>query len=236
MVVVYEATNKVNGDSYVGVTSDFRRRVTQHRFHAARQPKTCFHRALARFGSDAFEIQPIATCLGSDRQTAVDLERVIIEDRRPVYNQTNGGQFTIGKRVPRETVERIVAANTGKKRTPEQNAAMSATKRQQYAERPELRVKIAQSLVKARAARDPYERRETSRKVALAHPFTAEAIAKGHAAAVATNRKRVVCLNDGKEFASARDASKHYGLGKCSVSHVCTGRVSQVHGLRFAFA
>jgi group I intron endonuclease len=52
----------------------------------------------------------------------------------------------------------------------------------------------------------------------------------------ASRAKRTVCLNDGKEFRSALDAGRCYGLHKATVASVANGRRNSVYGLRFAYA
>lgn len=52
-----------------------------------------------------------------------------------------------------------------------------------------------------------------------------------------TNRgKKVICLNDNKEFNSIIEASKFYNLDKSAVAKVCKGTRHSVGGLMFAFA
>jgi hypothetical protein len=151
--IVYQVTNTVTNDTYIGVTRfNSEDRWRRHLYTARTAPKTRLHQAIAAQGAEFFSITEIATCL--DINDAWRFEQMVIQDRKPTYNQTNGGQFTVGKRVAPEVIEKIRAGNTGKKRTPEQREAMSLLKRKQYAERPDLRSTTAAGLQKARLLMD----------------------------------------------------------------------------------
>lgn len=53
MGVIYKATNKINGKSYIGQTNDFSRRKREHlNCHGA---PCAFHYAIIKYGKDAFE-------------------------------------------------------------------------------------------------------------------------------------------------------------------------------------
>ena len=50
-----------------------------------------------------------------------------------------------------------------------------------------------------------------------------------------TRRRKVVCLNDGKAFNSAVEASDHYNLSKSTISKICIGIRNSAYGLKFKF-
>lgn len=54
-------------------------------------------------------------------------------------------------------------------------------------------------------------------------------------AAQAKNKRPVVCLTDGKVFASGREAEQFYGLCYAAVTRVARGTIKTTHGLRFAY-
>lgn len=70
MYIVYVATNETNGKRYVGVTNNFRRRLTEH----LRSPYP-FGRALRKYGKEAFCFDQIEV---PDYQHALDLEGLMI--------------------------------------------------------------------------------------------------------------------------------------------------------------
>lgn len=53
--LIYCATNTVNGKRYVGYTSDFSTRRYKHEWLAANNPRTHFHKAIRKYGIQAFE-------------------------------------------------------------------------------------------------------------------------------------------------------------------------------------
>lgn len=62
MIVVYQATNKVNGKRYIGVTKKNLEHRIQDHFYRARTNPSCrkFHAALNKYGRDAFEYMEAA--------------------------------------------------------------------------------------------------------------------------------------------------------------------------------
>lgn len=50
----------------------------------------------------------------------------------------------------------------------------------------------------------------------------------------AANRKPCVCLDDGMEFISIREASQFYGIPENRIGQVCNGKHRTTGGLRFA--
>lgn len=238
MIVVYEATNRTNGKRYVGITRrTAEARFARHVYDATRSSKTHFHKAIAKYGSENFSVATIATCLS--HADAWKVERDVIRDRRPEYNMTNGGEFTVGKRVSREIVERIRAGNTGKKRTATQNARMSQIKREQYAQRPDLVQKTSQALVIARATPGAREKqRAAASRVSKNRIWRIESRLKLAAASrirESINRKMVECATLATVFDSLNEAAELLELSRGNISRVCrTGR-GHTGGLEFRF-
>ena len=88
---IYKATNKINGKSYIGQTSQFRQRVWQH-MRCYEKEDCLFHRALKEFGKDNFEWEVLATC--NTREESLRLERHYIEvfdTYHNGYNENRGG-------------------------------------------------------------------------------------------------------------------------------------------------
>src|SRR5688572_30215850 len=138
---IYLVTNTVNGHTYVGVTRfPLEKRWSEHVTKSRMAHHTYLHRAIAKYGPQAFTVEPIASCLDTLQASAV--ERAVIQRIQPTYNQTNGGEFTVGRRVSPDVAERIRRGNVGKTRTPEQRAANAALKRKQLLERPEYRARM----------------------------------------------------------------------------------------------
>ena len=244
---VYLATNNITGDTYVGVTRfDPARRWTQHIWKSKSKPATHFHRAIAKYGADHFSITDVASCLSVEGIS--ETERAVIKNLAPTYNQTNGGEITIGKRVPRDVVERVIAKNTGLKRTPEQNAAMSELKKKQYAERPELKAKSAAIIRDARKLVNEEGRRAAAGKSARERTWSAESRAKLSASCMGRKygrdvidkmrekkKKPVKCLATGATYASALEASAQLGIHNGNIGAVCNGKRETAGNMRFEF-
>jgi len=218
-----------------------------HCWKAKNKPVTYFHRAIAKHGSESFSVVQIATCLRVE--DAFLVERLVIADRQPDYNQTNGGEFTVGKRASSETVEKIRIANTGKKRTPEQNAAMSQLKKQLYIDKPEIRAKAIESLKKAIAAVDQEVRSKAAGESARNRIWSDESRAKLSASRMGIrhtaettaiisgkNKKPVECIDLACTFDSVLEAAKATNICFSGVSKVCLGKRLTAGGMKFRFA
>ena len=93
--VIYVITNTVNGKQYVGLTTKgVPHRWSEHKTCAVIGKKTYLYSALRKYGPDAFEISVYASVL--DKKDLGAVERLIIQQLAPAYNQTNGGETTFG--------------------------------------------------------------------------------------------------------------------------------------------
>lgn len=235
---IYLVTNRTTGDTYVGVTrGTLSARWRQHVYVANRGAVTRLHKAVVEHGPEAFRVEPIASCLRPEWAAAFEQE--VIKALRPTYNQTNGGQFTVGKRVAPEVVERIRVANTGQRRTPEQRAANSAAKKRQYAERPELRALMAHNLAKARAVVNEERRRAASSASSKNRVWSDESRAKLSASCMGRRYLHVIkpveCITLGQVFESAAAAAKATGLSVSSIRHAVLGHQRRAGGLEFRY-
>ncbi len=243
---VYLATNLANGKTYVGVTRrSIATRWSSHVYVALRTAKTYFHRAIAKYGPDSFKVEPIASCLTVESAVATECE--IIKTIRPDYNQTNGGEFTVGRRASRETCDRIAAANRGKRRTPEMNAANGARTKARLAD-PKARKTAVEALNRARGRIDREKQRSASAVAAGERVWTPESRAKLSASCMgrrhpreviermaATKNKAVVCVETGKRFKSVSEAANAVGLSIGTISRVCRGIRPTAGGMQFTF-
>jgi group I intron endonuclease len=246
VAIVYLVTNRVNGHTYVGVTrKSVETRWALHRYTAHSRPRTYLHRAIAKYGDDAFDVEPIASCLSSD--AIGEVERTVIQSRRPTYNQTNGGEATRSRRISRETVARIAASNSGKKRTAAHKAAISAAKRAEWARQtPADRECVITKLRAARLLVDENKRRQAVAKAWK--PLTMESRAKLSASCMgrrygadtiariaASKCKPVECIELKAAFDSVSEAAEACGVSITSVSRICLGQRRSANGLSFQF-
>lgn len=245
--IVYLATNIINGKTYVGVTRFTpEKRWARHIYTSSTIPKTYFHRAIAKYGPENFKVVPIASVLNITDASAVEQE--VIKTFQPGCNQTNGGEFTVGKRVSREVVDRIIVKNTGKKRTPEMNAANSARKKAEYADNPEKLATATTQLAKAREKVDEKKRiaatsgssrnrvwsDESRKKLSgscMGRKYPDEVIER----MARSKDKPVICTTLNMAFDSVSDAAEFCGLSVSGVSMVCRGERKSANGLHFKF-
>jgi group I intron endonuclease len=117
---IYLVTNLVTGTEYVGFTIDLRERRWRHETGARSGSNTHFHRALAKYGKDAFEWNIIFEH-DDEEWTKNVMEPYFIawhDTFENGYNLTEGGDGTLGRVATEETRRKISEAKTGKKRKP----------------------------------------------------------------------------------------------------------------------
>jgi group I intron endonuclease len=244
--IVYLATNKINGKKYIGLTKrSLDARWRQHVNVANQGAKTYFHRAIVKYGVDGFDIQPIVSALSLDYLAG--LEQQLIIDLKPEYNQTNGGEVTIGRKYDDATKEQIRLKNTGKKRSPETRKMLSDIVKQRYVDRPELKAAATVQILKVRSNIDENKRRKAVSEAAKKQLWTAESRAKLSASCMgrrynqeiiekiaAKNRKPIQC-SDGRVFTCRAKAAKETGISERSIWRVCNGKYPSVKGLTFLY-
>ena len=244
--IVYLATNKTNGKQYVGLTKrSLDARWNQHVNVANKGAKTYFHRAIVKHGMAGFDVHPIVSALSLDY--LADLERTLIADLKPEYNQTNGGEVTMGRKYNDAAKEQIRLKNTGKKRTLETRKKLSDMVKQRYIDRPELKAAATKYILAARSSVDEEKRKKAAAEAAKNQPWTAESRAKLSASCMgrrynseiiekiaSKNRKPIQCSN-GKVFTCRAEAAKETGISERSIWRVCNGKYPSVKGLKFSY-
>lgn len=246
--LIYVATNKVTGDQYVGLTTrGLPYRWKQHCYTASRNAKTYFHRAIQKYGADQFDVCEYV--YAQSRSVLAALERDVILQLAPTYNQTNGGEITFGRKYDDWAIERIRKSNTGKKRTAEQNLKNSIARKQYFIDHPEARAANAHHLAHIR---DKPENRSKQKiatsKASKERVWSAESRAKLSASTqgrrygpeviakiVATKRKPVQC-SDGRVFTSTAEAAKHTGISVKTIWRWCNRKTARSNsGLTFSY-
>jgi group I intron endonuclease len=127
--VVYQALNVVNGKRYIGVTGQgLHARKIQHKSKSG-TPITAFHHAICKYGWDAFEWSTLCTC--EDAALANRLEIQYIQDLktrtndRTGYNQTEGGNGTVGYVFTTEDRAKMAKSSTGRPKSAETRKKLS---------------------------------------------------------------------------------------------------------------
>lgn len=219
MALIYQATNRLNGKRYIGVTrKKLARRQNGHKQKAAAGAISRFHAAIRKYGWNAFEWSVLAEY--ETWQEAVVAEVEFIAERKPEYNVLPGGEG--GWTLSEKQKAIMIAAHLGRKASPETRAKMSAAhkglktgtpksvaatieRNKKRVWTPEMRAKVAASLQK--------------------YVFTPGHKAKvsiGQLGRAPTNARPVICLTDSLEYESAREAERVYGLKPRAVAQLCT--------------
>jgi group I intron endonuclease len=244
--IIYLATNKANGKQYVGLTKrSLDSRWRQHVNVANKGAKTYFHNAIVKYGKDQFDVKEIASALMVDY--LADLERQLIADIKPAYNQTNGGEVTLGRKYNDATKEQIRLKNIGQKRSLEVRKKLSDMVKQRYIDNPELKAAATKQILAVRSNIDETKRRKAVSEAAKKQPWTAESRAKLSASCMgrrynseiierikASNRKAIQC-SDGRKFSCREEAAEKTGISKESIWRVCNGKYPSVKGLKFSY-
>lgn len=232
-VLVYKATNAINGKFYIGVTNGSVAKRRREHFHAARAGShTKFHRAIRKHGEANFSFEVIDT--KAEYAEALSREIELIAKMAPSYNITKGGQGVLGLRIPPETLARMAEQRRGSvgywrgKKRPDVAEAMRA----RLKEKP-----MRYWLGKTRS--EATKQKISTSKRGCPRPPLPESVVdifrENMRRAAKARRKPVVCLTDGKTFESAAAASAAYGFSSATVAAVCAGRRNAARGLRFAY-
>lgn len=246
--IVYLITNAVNGKRYVGLTRyTLHKRWSEHKGCAAAGKKAALYAAIRKYGPEAFAIQQVASCLSLEHATAV--EKSVIQSLKPEYNMTNGGEFTLGKRVlSKESAERLRLAHAGKIITQEQRAAISKTLKARYAADPKFRESSVAALAAGRSRIDRSKQRAAASESSSRRVWSDESrqrlseARKGirHTPEVlrciaAKKSKAVECTTLAATFDSASDAADATGLHVSTISKACLGKLKTAGGLHFLY-
>lgn len=232
MAIVYQVTNTVNGKTYIGVTTGtLKKRWGEHCSFArgtGRQSQTVLCRAIRKYGVDSFIPEIIASVIRLDSISRAEME--VIKQRQPAYNQTNGGEWTAGKAMPEHSRQRMA----------EQKRALMAQRGSTYE-------RCVEALRRGKLLVDESKRIQAVKAYWSTHKHTTQTRQKmsdtaktNHAeerlSAFKGNRaKRVLCITDGRLFASAQDADKFYGTCFGSTWKVAAGRLQTLHRRTFQF-
>lgn len=107
MGVIYKATNKINGKSYIGQAIDFKVRKYIHKINSLSDNKIVFYKAIRKYGWNAFEWEILIEC---DNYELNDKEIEFIEKYGTYgkgYNMSKGGGGQIGYIHTEETRKKI---------------------------------------------------------------------------------------------------------------------------------
>lgn len=104
-MIVYIATNKLNGKQYVGKTTrTLEARRLSHEYEAASGSNSAIHRAIRKWGNDNFEWRVIEECSSEEQLNRAEIEHIGLFDTYSLgYNMTRGGEGQLGWNPQEET-------------------------------------------------------------------------------------------------------------------------------------
>lgn len=129
---LYKVTHVPSGRVYVGQTQGKpQRRWKRHLSLARNSPKQHLHRAIAKYGESYFKFE----ILWEGECSRIELDQYEIfqikfwRSNELGFNETIGGFGTSGFKMAPETIEKVIRAIRGKRRTVEQKKRISESKK-----------------------------------------------------------------------------------------------------------
>jgi group I intron endonuclease len=114
MIILYQATNQINGKRYVGITKQgLATRVYKHLYLARNGKGRRLGAAIRKHGENALKFTVLVVC--QNYRYALDLEMAYIAKIKPEYNVTAGGEGVLGLKLSDKTRAKLGAANKGNK-------------------------------------------------------------------------------------------------------------------------
>lgn len=90
-MIIYQITNKVNNDFYIGKTiQKLTERFSGHKYACGTGSETYLHRAMRKYGIDNFLIEVL--CNVESTEELDNKEKHFIQTLKPSYNMTKGGE------------------------------------------------------------------------------------------------------------------------------------------------
>lgn len=128
-MLLYVITNIANGKKYVGITTKtVKVRWRQHLRRVAAGSTHAIHRAIAKYGEQAFAIEAVAKAESMEELAAMEVAEIArlgtFGERG--YNMTAGGEGTVGYAHTEEECEARRERRTGTKHTEEARAKIRA--------------------------------------------------------------------------------------------------------------
>jgi group I intron endonuclease len=221
-IVVYVATNLVDGGEYVGVASHGVAKRRREHFCASRKGSMLyFHRAIQKHGQNNFRFVVLEK--HDDYSVALKREMEIISERKPKYNLTLGGEGALGFKMPAEIVKRLAESRRGTvgywrgKKRPEAATWLLRNGPTRYWKGKKRSAETNEKISKTKTG--------VPRKPPPEHAL--EVFRNNMRRAAVARRRKVICLDDGLTFDSSVEAAKHYGFKSSSVNQVCDPRRPQ---------
>ena len=130
-MIIYKATNKITGESYIGKTKTSLKQRWQEHCRKSRQKVSALTSAIHKYGKDAFEIKILVRCDNTEQMNHREMYYIkLFNTLAPSgYNLTYGGE---GGTHSEQTRLKISKANKGHIVSKESRKKMSAAKKGKF--------------------------------------------------------------------------------------------------------
>ena len=127
-MIIYQITNKVNGNFYIGKTTQpFEKRINSHKTLVRRNKGFFLHKAIRKYGIENFDFSILIQNIPNEPLLNI-LEKLLIENFKPKYNLTKGGEGTKGLIRTKNHSLKISKSLSGRKLSPEHCKKISEAK------------------------------------------------------------------------------------------------------------
>ena len=116
-MIVYLATNEMNGKQYVGQTIfTLEERWKKHLYSVESESKYYFHRAIRKYGEENFSLSILQVCETKEEMDFVEIFYIaFLNTKAPKgYNATDGGEGQLGRKLSEEAIQKMRKAFTGR--------------------------------------------------------------------------------------------------------------------------
>ena len=117
-MIVYKATNKINGMSYIGLTKmTIDKRAACHKHSANSGSGTYFHNAIRKYGFDNFSWKVVAYCKSEEEMRQIEYDLIKYYKHIGCYNLADGGSggYVVPDHQRDEWRAKLSAARKGRK-------------------------------------------------------------------------------------------------------------------------
>jgi group I intron endonuclease len=222
-MIIYKATNKINGNCYIGKTiQSLRNRKQNHKndsFNRINRYNSYFHQAIRKYGFDNFEWTILVKTDSESKLNA--LEKLYIATYRKMsklYNMTDGGEGASGCIPSKETRKKMSIASKKHIRNKEWGEKISKSRKGHIVSE-ETKEKLKQANLGKKHSE------ETKHKISKS--------LKG--ISCIKNNKKIKNKTTGIIFNSIKEASKYYNVNYSHIGCVCRGDRKKCGGYEWEY-
>lgn len=221
---VYKHTNKLNGKSYVGVTSQ----PVRSRWKDGEGYRNCtlFYRAIQKYSWDGFTHEILFTDLTESEAKQCEISLIQeLKSNAPSfgYNLTNGGDGMSGYSMSEETRQKLRLSRLGR---------FCGENSPNYGKHPSIETRHKMSIAKKElylGSGNPFYGKSHSEE-------SKRKISETKFANGMVSETPVICIDTGRTYRSISDASRHTGCNTSAISKCCRGIYKSTHGLRWEYS